>query len=211
MAGTHIEIEVPKYFSGTFFAFLCFFPRKQTLEALTKVELLKLLTAARAHKERDFLMILMAYSHGLRASEVVAIQRDDIKDGHLDTERLKGSLQTRERLLEHENPLLNERFAFFAFLEKAKPKKRLFPITRRQFGRIVARHAKTAGLPKHKRHPHMLKHTMGAEIYEKTKDLRLVKAWLGHKRESSSLIYAGRFEAARAGAEVQALVKTTTL
>lgn len=186
--------------------FFAFFRKSKRMEALTKRQLLDVLAAAREHKERDFLMILVAYSHGLRASEVVAITRDDIKDGHLDTERLKGSEQTRERLLEHENPLLNERSALFAFIAKAKPKQRLFPMTRRQFGRIVARHAATAGLPKHKRHPHMLKHTMGAEIYEKTKDLRLVKAWLGHKRESSSLIYAGRFEETRAGVEVQALV-----
>lgn len=178
------------------------------LEALTKAELLALLGAAREHKERDFLMILVAYSHGLRASEVIAIERDDIKDGHLDTERLKGSEHTRERLLEHENPLLNERFALFAFMREFKGRERLFALTRRQFGRIVARHAASAGLPQHKRHPHMLKHTMGAEIYEKTKDLRLVKAWLGHKRESSSLIYAGRFEEVRAGVEVQALVNS---
>ena len=35
---------------------------------LSKEQLASLLTAARAHSERDWLMILVAYNHGLRAS-----------------------------------------------------------------------------------------------------------------------------------------------
>lgn len=178
------------------------------LDALSKPELLALLSAAREHKERDFLMILVAYCHGLRASEVIAIQRDHIKDGQLDVARLKGSKRTHQRLVHHENPLLDERSAFFAFIEKSKPKQKLFPITRRQFDRIIKRHARTAGLPRHKRHAHMLKHTLGTEIYEKSKDLRLVREYLGHARESSSLIYSGRFEERQAGAAVQALLES---
>ena len=181
------------------------------LQALSKPELLALLSAARQHSERDFLMILVAYSHGLRASEVIAIERDDIKDGHLDVQRLKRSMRTNQALPKHENPLLNERFALFAFLRDFKGKQRLFPITRRQFGRIVRRHAETAGLPEHKRHPHMLKHTIGTEIYEKSKDLRLVRGHLGHARESSSLIYSGRLDGQRVDREVQALLSSPEL
>lgn len=151
-------------------------------------------------------MILTAYSHALRASEVVAIQRDDIKDGCLDVQRLKGSRRTNQPLLEHANPLLNERQALIAFTLQMRPKQKVFPVTRRQFGRIVARHAETVGLPAHKRKPHMLKHTMGTEIYDKTKDLKLLQNHLGHVRESSSLIYARRVADAAAATEVQALV-----
>ncbi len=176
------------------------------MQALSKDELLTVLQPARQHSERDFLMILTAYAHGLRASEVVAIERDDIQGIFLHVRRLKGSEETTQKLLKHENPLLNERDALLAFIEKMKPKQKIFPLTRRQFGRIVARHAEAAGLPQHKRHPHMLKHTIGTEIYAKTKDLRLVRKHLGHKRESSSLMYSGRFEALQADLEVQALV-----
>ena len=88
------------------------------MQALSKTELLALLAAARAYSERDFLMILMAYCHGLRASEVIAIRRHDIKDGCLGVRRLKGSKRTVQPLLEHENPLLNERLAAFEFIEK---------------------------------------------------------------------------------------------
>ena len=176
------------------------------MEALSKPELLSLLAAARAHKERDFLMILVAYYHGLRASEVIAIKKHDIKNDGLDVQRLKGSEHTEQKLFVHENPLLNERQALIDFSLNMRPNQKLFPVTRKTFQRIVARHAETAKLPENKRHPHMLKHTIGTEIYEKTKDLRLVRTHLGHRRESSSLVYAGRATAQAAGVQVQALV-----
>jgi|SRR5208337_445330 len=178
------------------------------MEALSKPELLAILSAARAHSERDFLMILIAYCHGLRASEVIAIVKDDLKSGHLQVQRLKRSNATNQSLHADENPLLNERQALFDFVRFLRGNQKLFPLTRRQFGRIVARHAETAGLPKEKRHPHMLKHTMGAEIYEKSKDLRLVRMRLGHKRESSSLMYAGRVAEQVADTQVEALLKS---
>ena len=177
------------------------------MEALSKAELLALLAAARQVRERDFLMILVAYCHGLRASEVIAIKKHDIKDGCLEVQRLKHSERTLQPLPEHENPFLNERQALIAYAEKAMSDDRLFPITRRQFGRIVHQHAVAVGLPEHKRHPHMLKHTIGTEIYDKTKDLRLVKSHLGHARESSSLIYSGRATEIESEKLVQALMK----
>jgi integrase len=176
------------------------------VEALSKPELIALLTAARAHKTRDWLMILVAYCHGLRASEVIAIQRDHIKGTMFEVDRLKGSNHSRQSLHVDENPLLNERKGLIDFIRNLHGNQRLFPLTRRQFGRIVERHAKSAGLPEEKRHPHMLKHTLGAEIYDKTKDLRLVRMRLGHKRESSSLIYAGRIAEQVADAQVEALL-----
>jgi type 1 fimbriae regulatory protein FimB len=176
------------------------------MEALSKPELLSVLKAARVHSERDFLMILVAYCHGLRASEVVAILKDDIKGTKLEVSRLKGSQHTKQSLHADENPLLNERQALVEFARNLHGNQKLFPLTRRQFGRIVARHAASAGLPAHRRHPHMLKHTLGAEIYDKTKDLRLVRMRLGHKRESSSLIYSGRIAEQIADSEVEALL-----
>jgi type 1 fimbriae regulatory protein FimB len=56
-------------------------------------------------------MILLAYKHGMRASEVCSLQLDDVdlKNGHIIVERLKGSLRTVKALTEHRGePLLNE-------------------------------------------------------------------------------------------------------
>jgi type 1 fimbriae regulatory protein FimB len=176
------------------------------MQALSKTELLAVLAAARAASERDFLMILVAYCHGLRASEVIAITRHDIQDGCLDVKRLKKSMRTNQPLLEHADPLLNERQALLNYIENLYRNQKLFPVCRRTFYRIVNTHAATAGLPKHKRHPHMLKHTIGTEIYQKSKDLGLLQTHLGHKKPSSSLMYSDRANAAAAAVEVQALV-----
>lgn len=73
------------------------------LEALSKDELLGLLGSAHTVRRRDWLMLLAAYHHGLRVSEVIAIQRDDIADGSL-TVRLKGSKATKQPLIEHLGP-----------------------------------------------------------------------------------------------------------
>ena len=181
------------------------------MEALSKLELLAVLAAARAHSERDFLMILVAYCHGLRASELVSIVKDDIKGDALQVRRLKGSNETTQSLHRDDNPLLNEREALLDFVRNLPSDQKLFSLSRRQFGRIVARHAESAGLPKHKRFPHMLKHTMGAEIYNKSKDLRLVRMRLGHKRESSSLIYSWRVAEQVADAQVEALIASESV
>src|SRR5271154_3443746 len=100
------------------------------MEALSKPELLALLRTAKAHSTRNWLMILVAYSHGLRASEVVRLQRDAVKDGHITVARLKGSLRTIQPLVEDENLLLNERKGLSAFLASVHGKQKLFPVTR---------------------------------------------------------------------------------
>ena len=61
------------------------------LQSLAKDELLSFLKTARDERERDWLMFLVAYWHGLRASEVVHLERTAIANGLLTVRRLKGS------------------------------------------------------------------------------------------------------------------------
>jgi integrase len=158
------------------------------VHALTKGELLRLLKAARAASERDWLMILVAYWHGLRASEVVAIVRDDIVDTHLDVQRLKGSNRTVQPLVDHLEPLLNERPALLAFCRDLGGKQRVFPVGRQHFWRIVQRHAASAGLPAHQRHPHILKHSIAAQTIHSA-GIENVRQYLGHKSIGSTGAY----------------------
>jgi len=68
---------------------------------LTPQEMLDLLKAARKRSTRDWTMILLAYRHGLRASEVCGIKLADVdlKSGSISIRRLKGSLHTIQPLL----------------------------------------------------------------------------------------------------------------
>src|SRR5438309_1686460 len=132
---------------------------KQRLSRLTRDEMRSLLRAARAKRERDFLMILVAYSHGLRACEVVAIKRDDIRDGYLTVRRRKGSNITTQPLIKSADPLFDELFPLQAWAAKSNPNQPLFKLSTTRFWQIVQEHGATAGLPKHKCHPHAMKHS----------------------------------------------------
>jgi integrase len=73
---------------------------------------LSVLRAAKANGVREWAMIVLAYKHGLRASEVCNLRIDDLdlKNGSIVVARLKGSLRTTQAVTEHRGePLLNER------------------------------------------------------------------------------------------------------
>jgi len=79
--------------------------------AVEPTEVLSVLRAARAKGSREWAMIVVAYKHGLRASEVCNLRLDDLdmKNGSIVVERLKGSLLTTQAVTEHRGePLLNE-------------------------------------------------------------------------------------------------------
>ena len=158
------------------------------MEALSKAELLLLLKKAREHSERNWLMILMAYCHGLRASEVIGLQRDAIFKDQLTVARKKGSLRTVHALHTDENPLLNERENVFAFVASLREKQRLFPITRQHFWRLMQRYAEAAGIAPSKRHPHILKHTLAMQTIHSA-GIENVRQYLGHKSMSSTGAY----------------------
>ena len=78
---------------------------------LEPADLLAVLKAAKARGAREWSMIVLAYKHGLRASEVCNARLGDVdlKNGNFTVERLKGSLRTTQAVTEHRGePLLNE-------------------------------------------------------------------------------------------------------
>lgn len=166
--------------------------------------MLALLAQARAVRERDWLMILVAFCHGLRASEVVALTPDNIKDGHLDVQRLKGSNRTVQPLIEHPNPLLNERAGVFEYVQGMPGNQRLFLITRERFWQIVQRHGEDAGIPKHKRHPHALKHSIAMQMIG-IAGIENTRQYLGHKSISSTGEYLKTTDEAASTAARRAL------
>ncbi len=156
--------------------------------SLSKPELRLLLAAAKASRERDWLMILVAFWHGLRASEVIAITPNSLRDGHITMKRLKGSLKTVQPLIEHEDPLLNEKAPLIEFARGMHRNQKLFPISRQHFWRIVSKHTRAAGLPKHMGHPHILKHTIAMQSIESA-GIENTRQWLGHKSIASTGAY----------------------
>jgi integrase/recombinase XerD len=180
------------------------------VEDLSKPELLALLQAAKTRKTRDWLMILVAYSHGLRASEVTKLQAVAVRDGHITVARLKGSLRTVQPLVADENPLLDERGGLFAFIASLHGKQRLFPVTRQHFWRLVQRYAEAAGIPERKRHPHVLKHTIAMQTIHMA-GIENVRQYLGHKSMASTGAYLKKTDAEASLAIGDALRGSTAL
>ena len=158
------------------------------MHALSKEELRRLLEAARAVRERDWLMILVAFWHGLRASEVTGLTATSIQDGYLTVARLKGSMKTTQALVSHEDPLFDERAALVEFASKSTPGQPIFGIKRGHFWRLVKRYARAAGIPEHKAHPHILKHSIAMQTIQ-TAGVENVRQHLGHKSLSSTGAY----------------------
>jgi type 1 fimbriae regulatory protein FimB len=80
---------------------------------LEPAEVLSVLRAAKSKGTREWAIIVVAYKHGMRASEVCNLRLDDVdmKNGSMVIHRLKGSLRTTQTVTEHGGePMLNERF-----------------------------------------------------------------------------------------------------
>lgn len=180
-------------------------------------ELLGVLRAGKKRSVRDWAMILIAYRHGLRASEVCGLRIADVnlKDGVISIQRLKGSLRTVQPLYAHRGqPLLDEVAALRAWLRAraADGSDHLFTsqkggrLDRTQFFRTFQSVAETASIPAEKRHPHVLKHSLASHLIAGNVNLALVKQALGHRSISSTMVYVGTTDAEAAEAVQAALM-----
>ncbi|MGA3105298.1 MAG: tyrosine-type recombinase/integrase [Terriglobales bacterium] len=90
--------------------------------SLSDAQLVALLTLAKQYRVRDWVMILVTYWHGLRASETINLSEANFEAqrGYIQVQRGKGSDLTLQALQEHENPLLNEKTAIEHWLAKRR-------------------------------------------------------------------------------------------
>jgi len=192
-------------------------PKRGRLTILTPQETLALLKAAKNRSTRDWAMILLAYRHGLRASEVCGLKLADmdLKAGSISIRRLKGSLHTIQPLYQHRGQLLlDEMAALRAWLRKrpADGSDYLFTsqkggrLGRTQFFRNFQTVAESAGLPVEKRHPHVLKHSLASHLVAGNCNLALIRQALGHRSISSTMQYIGTSDEQAAEALQRALM-----
>lgn len=133
-------------------------------------------------------MMLVAYNHGLRASEVINLQADDIADDYLTVQRLKGSLRTVQPLLWNADSLFSELEPLNRFADQAGTGERLFPLTRQRFWQLVREYGEAAGIPRHKCSPHKFKHTTAMQTIDSA-GIQNTRQWLGHVSGASTMEY----------------------
>jgi len=173
------------------------------MKSLTQDELMKVLRVA-SSDPRDHAMVLLAFRHGMRASEVCELKLSDVdlKNNEIVIRRLKGSLKTTQPLADVAGePLLSERKVLKRWLEArsayatAKYSEYVFVsqkskhVERKSFHRLFADIAERAGIDRKRCHPHVLKHSLGVLLVEANVNLAVVKQALGHKSIASTAIY----------------------
>jgi len=153
------------------------------MKHLTLDELKALLREVPDSRQR--LMFKMGFLHGLRVSELINLVREDVRDGYVKVQRLKGSLKTTQPYVVHSDPELDESADLYKLYGTLKNGEKLFPMTRNGVYKLMQRAGKRAGIPAHKLHPHALKHTCAMVAIDKI-GIQRVRQYLGHKSISST-------------------------
>jgi integrase/recombinase XerC len=146
--------------------------------------------------QRDRALLELLYASGLRVSELVNLNVEQI---NLDSREIrvwgKGS---KERMVLMGEPAAK---ALGAYFRQGRPqllaKKRSSALFLNRYGgrlperrvqRILEKYANIAGIDKGV-HPHMLRHTFATHLLDGGADLRVVQELLGHANLSSTQIY----------------------
>ena len=158
------------------------------MEGLSKRQLLRLLQHAKAHSERDWLMMLVHFWHGGRASEVIHLTRENVQGMYLVFDRLKGSDPCQQELVVHRNPLLSERAPLIELALNTPYREPLFKMHRSTYFRHVQRYALAIGVPSTSARTTVLKHTLGTLMIKNT-PINNVQRRMGHKNISSTARY----------------------
>jgi len=166
---------------------------RRSREHLTPAEVEKLMTAAGQlgrHGHRDATLTLLAYRHGLRVSELVALRWDqvDLKLGHLHVARLKNGVPSTHPLRGPELRALRRLQRDYPTSPYVFTTERRGPLTDSAVRKIVARAGEEAklGFPVH---PHMLRHACGFKLANEGHDTRAIQHYLGHRNIQHTVRY----------------------
>ena len=151
-----------------------------------------------AFPQRDQVIVELLYSCGIRNSELIGINLDDVRwsngivlvrgkgrkeryvpFGDSAAEAVRAYLPARKKVVEE-----TKRSVEKALLINLRGSR----LTTRSVGRIVKRIAISRGLSPDV-HPHTLRHAFGAHMLEEGADLRAIQEMLGHERLSTTQRY----------------------
>lgn len=172
-------------------------PRRALPKALTQDEVIRLLAAPMGENPvalRDRAMLEVLYAAGLRITELVSLDVDDL-DLRDRTVRCLGKGR-RERIVPIGRPA---RAAVDAWLVRGRPamavsgpalfcNHRGGRLTRQGGWKIIKKHADTVGLAQ-KVSPHTLRHSFATHFLDGGGDVRVVQELLGHASVNTTQVY----------------------
>ena len=193
MAKSHLKVVTPATLNRTVTPTRLPNGHLRTREYLTEAEVERLMAAARKNRwgHRDATMILVAYRHGLRVSELVDLRWDQVEfsAGSLHVRRVKQGTPSI-------HPILGDELRALRRLQREQQPKSAFvftsergaPFSTAGFARMVER----AGIDVKfgfKVHPHMLRHACGYALANRGHDTRALQAYLGHRNIQHTVRY----------------------
>ena len=193
MVKSHLKLVTPTTEKRTVAARRLPNGKLRTREYLTEAEVKRLMEAAKGNRygRRDAAMVLVAYRHGLRASEVVDLRwaQVEFKTATLHVRRVKQGTPST-------HPMLGDELRALRRLQREQEPKSPFvftsergaPFTTAGFARMVERASTEAKLG-FKAHPHMLRHACGYALANKGHDTRALQAYLGHRNIQHTVRY----------------------
>jgi integrase/recombinase XerD len=183
------QVEVPQHYR------LADIPRSISWDAVQKMfdQVDRRTLAGR----RDYAMLLLMVTYGLRAREVAALTLDD-----LDWKRDR--LHVRERKAEHSTtyplaPVVGE--AIVDYLKNGRPdvqSRLLFwrhlaprlPLTQAAVSAMTSKYLHKAGIPVSRPGSHTLRHACVQRLVDNGFPLKTIGDYVGHRSPSSTMIYA---------------------
>ena len=166
---------------------------RRTREYLTPAEVEKLLQASSKvgrHGARDRTLILFAYRHALRVSELVTLRWEqiDFKAGLVHVNRLKNGLASTQPIGGIELRALRKLRTEYPDSPYLFVTERGGPMTPATARKLIARAGELAKLP-FPIHPHMLRHACGFKLAGEGQDTRAIQQYLGHKNITHTVRY----------------------
>lgn len=162
-------------------------------EYLTEEEVETLMLVARKttrNPVRDSTMILLAFRHGLRVTELCDLEWNqiDFDAGRIDIVRIKNGYSSPHPLLGDELRLLRQIYRGKVASPYLFNSERGAPLATGSFRKMLARVAKKTDL-EISVHPHMLRHGCGFKLANDGVDTRVIQDYLGHKNIQHTVTY----------------------
>jgi len=174
--------------------------KEHTVDFLEKEEVEELLAAVHGNsliKLRDRAILELLFSSGLRVSELIGLNRDQLNLEKKEfsvigkgskarivfiSQRAKNALENYLQKRTDINP------ALFVRIVKYPEQHDYLRLTARSIQRIIKKYAIQAGIVK-KVTPHVLRHSFATQLLQNGADIRSVQALLGHSSINTTQIY----------------------
>jgi site-specific recombinase XerD len=181
------------------------------IDFLTKEEVESFFAAIPAENLRDQLLFDVIYRHGLRRREAgLILKADHFLDGRIWITRVKNGVaglydihpRTRRLLWAY----LNERGDDgrpYLFVSRQSAQR---PLSAAMIYHLFRKYAAVAGIPPHRCHPHVLRHSIAVHLMNAGWDAADVQDWLGHRDIASTMVYAAVTNTRRKAKYAEALL-----